>query len=325
VDVQSAADGSFGFFLTVPDHRPVALSLTRDGYEPGRASVDPAASDAQGTVLLDVVLTPVAGQLTVSGVVVDAEGQGLAGKSVYLSQQSNKYRATTDASGGFAISGVRNAGVYVLSVSPEGAHAGHQNLQFLVPEGGVQGHRIALDWLDRGSVVGIMSDVYGQPVPNFTLGIQSASAPRETVMVTSDSQGWFAASNVPAGRLRIQSQSLPRFVTSGLTLAPGDSIEVEVLIDRGDEQVSGIATNDLGQPLAGVELVLSWVQREGAVLHESLRRTTSDGAGRFSFNGLGPGARSLTARTALHTPVTLSGIDPSARVPLRIVLTPAAQ
>jgi len=309
--VESGADGTFGFFLNVPDHRRVGMALTREGFEPARVGLDPAARDSLGVVPVDVTLTPTQGQLTMSGRVVDAEGRGLPGKSVYLSGDGSKYRAKTEGTGGFVINGVRNPGIYILSVSADGAHGGYQDRAFRVPEDGVQGHTISLERVDVGSLYGVILDTDGRPLPNFTLAIHSASAPRETISITSDAQGRFAAENVPTGKLRIQSQSYPRFITSGLTLDAGEALDVEVLIDHGDQQLAGRVTDEAGQPLAGVDLTMSWVLRDGGAVHESLRKTTTDRAGAFLFTRLGAGARDIIARAPNHESVRLGGVSPS--------------
>lgn len=309
--VESGADGTFRFLIEVPDHQLVGVGLAREGFEPARVSLDPAARDAQGVVQVDVTLAPTEGQLTVAGRVVDAAGQGLSGKSVYLSGDGSKHRAKTDAAGGFVIDGIRNPGRYVLSVSADGVHTGHRDLAFQVPEAGVQGHTIALERVDVGHVHGVMLDTDGRPLPGFTLAIQSASAPSETISITSDAQGRFAAEKVPMGKLRIQSQSYPRFITSGLTLGAGEVLDVEVLIDQGDQQLTGRVTDEAGQPLAGVDLTLSWVRRDGGAVHESLRKTTTDRAGAFVFTRLGSGERDLIVRAPNHEPVRLGGVSPS--------------
>jgi hypothetical protein len=113
------------------------------------------------------------------------------------------------------------------------------------------------------------------------------------------------------GKLRIQSLSYPRFITSGLTLEAGEVLDVEVMIDHGDQQLTGRVTDEAGQPLAGVDLTLSWVLRDGVVVHESLRKTTTDRAGAFVFTRLGAGERDLIARAPNHEPVRLGGVSPS--------------
>lgn len=325
ISVPSAADGRFGFFLTVPDHRHVGLSLMREGFEPGRASLDPATRDAMGVVVVDATLKPVQGQLTVAGHVLDVRGRGLSGKSVYLSQNANKYRATTDATGAFVITGIRGPGLYHLAVSADGLHTGHQNPRFNVPAGGLRGHVIELAQVGAGSVHGVMFDVEGRPMPNFTLMIQSSGAPQEGVSITSDVQGHFAAQDVPEGKLRIQSRSFPRFITSGLDLAAGEVLDVDVLLDHGERTLAGRVTNDSGRPMAGVDLTLSWVLRDGSIVHESLRKTTTDRAGEFVFTRLGADAYDLSARAPHHAPWRIQGLDPMRSGPLHIELTQAVQ
>jgi acyl dehydratase len=189
---------------------------------------------------------------------------------------------------------------------------------------GVQGHEIVLERLGVGAVYGQMVDQRGRPVPNFTLTVGSANAPGEAVTVTSDSQGFFFAEEVPEGRLRIQSMSFPRFVTSGVTLAAGSEVEVQSVLDIGDAQLTGRVVDDSGSAVNGARVVASWVQRDGFVTHESLRKTLTDQTGDFSFAGLGRGARDLSVQASGFEPKRLEGVNPSGSGGggLRVSLTP---
>jgi acyl dehydratase len=189
---------------------------------------------------------------------------------------------------------------------------------------GVQGHEIVLERLGVGAVYGQMVDQRGRPVPNFTLTVGSANAPGEAVTVTSDSQGFFSAEDVPEGRLRIQSMSFPRFVTSGVTLAAGSEVEVEPVLDIGDAELTGRVVDESGEEVGGARVVASWVQRDGSITHESLRTTLTDQSGAFNFSGLGRGVRDLSVQAPGFEPKRLQGVNPSSlgSAALQVSLTP---
>ena len=311
VNVLSAIEGNFVFSLKVPDNRNIVLALKKQGFEPELISIDPATRDEQGVILVDATMKPTQSDLTVEGVVRDDSGKGLAGKQIYVKKDNSKYHATTDSSGAFLIDGIRSPGSYFLWVSADGLHDAYEDRRFNIPEGGVKGHVIQLKRLGVGNVTGLMRDSSGHPVANFTMVIQSSSAPQEPLLVTSDAKGFFAADNIPAGNLRIQTQSFPRYITSGLTLAEGATLNVEVLLDLGVEQIRGRVTDDAGQPVAGADMTLSWVLRQGATVNESLRTTTTDRSGNFVFTGLGMGPHDLMARAPHLEANQLTSVNPS--------------
>jgi hypothetical protein len=318
----STADGLFGLSLQVRSDRPAFLTLVKEGYEDARVSVDAAARDEQGVVPIDVTMVPVLGSITVAGTVRDAAGNGLAGVSVYLQGGGSKYRAVSDATGAYAIQEVRRPGAYILWVSPGDGYGGYREPRLKVPMAGVSGHEIVLERVGSGRVYGQMLDAQGRAVPNFTLSVESADAPGEAVAVTGDGQGYFIAEDVPEGRLRVQSSSFPRFVTSGVTLSAGGEIEVKPRLDIGNEQLAGRVIGDAGAPVAGADVTLSWVLRDGTVTHESLRKTVSNSRGEFVFVGLGKLSRNLSIRAAKFEPVRLEGVGTSKFSDVEVQLMP---
>lgn len=311
VEAMSAADGTFAFSTQVHNHRPLSLKLTREGYEETRVSVDPALRTDHDMVAVTVQMDSATGSIRVAGMVRDETGRGLRGKTVYLSQGNTKYRATTGADGRFVIDEIRQEGSYVLSVPADGVHSGYQDLRFRITSAGVSDQDIVLTQVGAGVVHGQMLDSDGQPVTNFTLLVNSDGAPGETLTVTSDDQGLFVVPAVPEGKLRIQSQSFPRFVTSGLTITNGEILDVRTVLDLGGADLRGRVVDEAGAPVSGADVTMSWVRRDGGVVHESLRRTTTDRAGQFVFSELGAEARDLIVRAPNFEAARLGPVFPS--------------
>ena len=231
----------------------------------------------------------------------------------------------TDATGAYAIEDVRRPGAYVLWVSPGDGYGGYREPRLKVPMRGVSGHEIVLERVGSGRVHGQMIDAQGRAVPNFTLTVASMDARGEAVTVTGDGQGYFIAEDVPEGRLRVQSSSFPRFVTSGVTLSAGGEIEVQPRLDIGDEQLLGRVIDETGAPVAGADVTLSWVLRDGSVTHESLRKTVSDSRGAFVFVGLGQVSRDLLVRAAKFEPVRREAVGTSKFSDVEVQLMPMSE
>lgn len=318
----SGADGSFGFYHRVLTDRPSTLTLVKEGFADARASIDADARDEQNVLPIDVTMQPVLASIRVAGEVRDEAGNGLAGRSLYLQSGNSKYRAVSDGAGAFVIEGIQRPGAYRMWVSAGDGYGGYTEPFLKVPMSGIRGLEIVLQRLGGGRVSGQMVDPRGRAVPNFTLTIGSESAPGETVAVTSDAQGNFLAEDVPQGRLRIQSSSFPRFVTSGVTLSPGGEIEVRPVLDVGDEQLAGRVIGDAGVPIAGADVTLSWVRKQGSMTHESLRKSVTDTRGDFVFFALGEVDYDLIVRAARHESAHVQGVGTSRSRDIEVQLTP---
>jgi hypothetical protein len=141
-----------------------------------------------------------------------------------------------------------------------------------------------------------MTDSEGNPVPNFTLLARSYDSRASVVRVTSDQSGYFEVHDLPDGRLRFESASFPRFVVSGIQLAAGSDIEIDLELDVGSKLLGGWVIDEQGNPVAGADITLSWVLRGDGLVHESLRKTTANADGSFQFTQLGTGTHSLIVR-----------------------------
>ncbi len=318
--VVSDANGAFRFPLLVRSDRGVLIRLQAEGYQEGKVSLSRRDwEDSGGELLLEFVMEPLQAMAEVSGRVVSESGRPVAGEQVYL-KLNQKYKTTTDSSGQFLFDAVESGNGYKLWLVPKGPYAQYQEDGLQIGSGGLSGLEIVLESVGVGRVKGQMLNMDGRPVPNFTLSVSSEAVRSASLSVTSDGGGYFAINGVPEGRVRFQSQSFPRFVTSGVELSAGSEVEVDLLLDLGNQQVSGRVTDELGQPIPGANLTLSWVLRENGLLHESLRKVTTSADGSFIFTQLGGVTRDLIVSAPGYETVTMKGVGGTAAATLEIPL-----
>ncbi len=128
--------------------------------------------------------------------------------------------------------------------------------------------------------------------------MRSESSQRYRLQVTGDAEGNFELDNVPEGRIRFETGSLPRFIMGGIRLADGGHEEIDLILDQGDYSLAGQVKDEMGHSLGGAAITLSWVFRENGLLYESMRKTVSNGEGRFQITGLGGGTYTVIVSAA---------------------------
>ncbi|MEE9608881.1 MAG: carboxypeptidase regulatory-like domain-containing protein [Myxococcota bacterium] len=111
--------------------------------------------------------------------------------------------------------------------------------------------------------------------------------------MASDDSGYFAVEDAPEGQLTLVTRSLPHLEVTGITLAAGLSKNVDLVLDWGEQVMTGRVLGDDAAPVSGAQLSLSWSHQRGAAHSRSLRRTLSDAGGSFRFTQLGPGTHQL--------------------------------
>ena len=89
------------------------------------------------------------------------------------------------------------------------------------------------------------------------------------------------------------SQGHPQFSVGVIQLEPGTTVEADLVLDWGDEQLAGLVLGSDGEPVIGAEVKLLWQDDTRGVLSRSKRRTVTDGGGYFLFSELGPEAHTI--------------------------------
>jgi hypothetical protein len=101
-----------------------------------------------------------------------------------------------------------------------------------------------------------------------------------------------------AGKVELESRSLPLLQATELVLEPGRHHHVEIPLDWGDSWMLGQITNEKGEPVAGARVTVRWKRRFADVISQSYREATSDLEGFFAVSNLGARDYTLT----VHAP-----------------------
>jgi hypothetical protein len=264
------------------------------GYEV-ELLVLPTAGD-QG-VQLDALLSRVENAASVTGIVESEHGQPIAGATVVLRSKvlGTQYLAITDRGGAFSFSDAQAGQGYSLRVFPKGLYLDYSRHQINVSEDGLS-LEILLKSLETGRLVGRMIDEQGSPVVGFRLWVAARGATQGALPISSDEQGYFQLAEAPAGSLSFDTRSSPRLAIRGVTLQAGGEREVVLVLDWGEEELTGEVGGERGEPIAGAEVALSWSHASGDVLSTSQRTTRTNPDGSFRFQQLGPGQHHLKVR-----------------------------
>jgi hypothetical protein len=280
-----------------------ALRFNLQGYREKRMPIPDSVLEGDRALRLDVELQTVEDAALVSGSVVSERGEPVAGATVVLSMgKGQRYQAASGVDGLFSLSDVEIGRNYELRVLAPVPYRDHLDQGIRVSEGGLS-LEIVLESLETGRLVGRMVDVEGEPLPGLRLWLASSAAVRSSVPVSGDERGYFELAEAPAGTISFDTRAEPRLRVSGLTLRSGGDADVLLVLDAGEEQMTGEILDDRGDPVAGAQVTLSWSRASGALQSTSLRSTRTDPDGSFRFIGLGPGEHLLEVRAAGFRPV----------------------
>ncbi len=258
------------------------LNVQKSGYRDARVALPEQDWRDTPELQLDVQMQRESEQAAVSGVVVDEDGNPVAGATLYLQNQTDTYQAQSDAAGRFRFDQVVAATSYTLLVQTQSGFANYQQTGLEVPTNGRQGLQIVLQRLADGTVQGQFVDPFGNPLPAFSSNLM---VDRFRVAVVADAFGRFELEKVPAGDLQLRTSGSDLLVTRGAQLQPEQQLQVVAVADVGTGQFVGTVRDYTGAAVAGARLTLAWSLHAQGLQHESSRQAIADANGRFAFTG----------------------------------------
>ncbi|GAB4316120.1 MAG: hypothetical protein Kow0059_08510 [Candidatus Sumerlaeia bacterium] len=309
---RTALDGRFRFTrLPLGNY---TLQAVNDGYSTGVLILTLSESATSRTV--DLRLQPLAG---VAGRVTDESGAPAGGVKVYIAYtfhlnrqetRQNGPEDTTSADGRFEITNVAPGRTFNVVASHEGYPPVYAGLFKLEPgqrEGG-----IALT-LKRGGVIrGVVRTESGAPVSGAEVRAGDADismignsnmmkiliALQQGVKAISNDEGRFELSKLAAGNyiLLASHAGHQTGLIERVPLAAGQIVEDVALILKPGAVFSGIVQNGAGQPVAGAEMIVQFIDPANPVL--ATQHTGRDG--RFHFDTLRSGQYFVMIKAPNH-------------------------
>ena len=271
------------------------------GYRPEHLALEAAARRDEGPMRLDARLEPIEQTLEVAAYLMDEQGVPVVGERMHLYSRrlNTQYQGMSDAEGRVVLPAVLPSSDYRLSVLPKARYETilWPSLDLMVEPPPLE---IVLKSRATGGLRGRMVDVGGEPVPHFSMWLHSDQARGQWTKVVGDGSGYFEVTDVPDGRLTLQTRSEPQFRTTGIELAAGSEAYVEIVLDWGEYFLERRIVNEKGEPLAGARIRLDWLDGEWLVGQSSIRQSVTDSTGAFVLSRLGGGPYGLRVSAAGH-------------------------
>ena len=79
-------------------------------------------------------------------------------------------------------------------------------------------------------------------------------------------------------------------------------METRLVLDWGNHGFSGTVVDEARRPVAGAQVTLIWSDKKDGLQCSSMRRSTSDATGRFSFSALAPAVHRLMVSVRGYSP-----------------------
>jgi protocatechuate 3,4-dioxygenase beta subunit len=280
VDPYTLSDPNGEYLLENVEPGATTLAFSRSGLLPARKSVTLSGPSAR----VDAQLT--AGT-AISGMVVLESGAPVADAAVSASSAADRgsgQSTQTDASGGFAISGIA-PGHYEIRAGKSGY--GEAVLRDVdIATAGV------LRLVMKGGGV-IAGRVTGLTATELRTAVVQASSAEGTASAAPDSSGSYRLEGAPTGTVRVSARAGQ--LTSSSRSAPMQSVQVgpgaTVTVDfdfSSDLTVSGRVTRG-GAPLPGV--MIAFAPRSAA---QRFARTSADSSGHYQVTGIDDGSYTVT-------------------------------
>ena len=308
--VTTDRDGEYTFDVMLQETvSNLKVRLSRQDYKEEEVVLNNIQQGEGNEYELNVVMQEAVDRAlaTVNGRITDTRGKAIVGQHLGLSSASTRenYRVTTDAAGRFAVDNVVPGEDYTLTINAKDPYTDYFQRGIKVPRTGLK-LNIELPEQDTGILGGQMLNVYGTPVPDFMMSLQTKKTSFYNQRVIGDDGGNFRVEKVPAGELRLRTKSSPYYTIEGIQLAPEAEQQVAVVLDFGEDEIRGRVLNEQGYPVAVPNISLTWSHQQYGIRSTSRRTTAADEQGNFHFRQLGPGTHRLVINAAGYKPVTLN-------------------
>jgi len=309
-EVTTNKEGRYAFEVKLLDNaQSLAVRASREGYEDKEVRLDTGQPGDANVLELNIVMEPETDTVltVITGTVKGPGGGPVSGQRIelYSAKVRQNYRATTDADGKFVIGNVELGDDYRLSINAADAYKDYFQSDFKVTRQGIT-LNIELEARDTGELSGQMINLFGNPVPNFSLVLKTKENSYYKQQVIGDGGGNFVVEQAPAGELRLKTQTTPYYTIEGIRLAPGGELNIPVVLDWGYDEIQGRVVSDNGYPVAVTNISLTWSHQANGMRSTSRRTTAADEQGNFRFTQLGPGSHRLSINVASYKPVSVN-------------------
>jgi len=267
---------------------PLAMTAAKQAELPSTNAlpkIEASADDSPGpapprepTVAVNGRINNSAGD-ALTGLEIEVESHGFDGEEIVLN------RISSDRRGEFTLDLVPRR-QYKLAIKPTRDYAGY-SLDSFTAEAAGHLQNIILEQIELIDIDGMIVDTDRAPLADFELQLRHMSVEFPDTVIRSDSSGYFALRDFPAGELRIATNTPDYFRIKGLQLRSDEYRNLTLIIDRGRYQLSGRVSDANGTPLAQAQVTVKSAFATTEYHSFSRRATSTDANGSFTFTELG--------------------------------------
>jgi hypothetical protein len=264
-----------------PERRDMAVAAPGEAQPQQAATVIDSPAPARAPTVT----------VTVSGRIGDTSGAPLANREIEFENKGFDgaevvgRRVVSDLLGNFSLQLVPGRR-YQLSIAAAGDYAGYR-LEDFTHSNAEALRNILLERVELVDVDGMIVDTNLSPVADFELSLRHLTLEYPSLIIRSDSSGYFSLRGIPAGAWRIASDQSDYYRIKGLELRAGEYRNLTLMIDRGSYYLSGWVRDTDGIPLAQAVITLKSAFAADAYHSFSYRSLGTDENGAFAFDQLG--------------------------------------
>lgn len=275
------------------------LDFAHPEHRDARKRVTTHSADLFAPVRVDVVMEAEQEKVPVMGWVTGPHGESVAAARVNLSSpQLGAFHSTvSDEQGEFSFQDIEIGPDYRVRVEPPSERYRRYVSDFFAvgPDGMV--HEAVLQASDEAELSGLIVDLEGRALPDLTFWLRNTQvSAHRAIAIHPDRQGYFEPVHVPAGNIHLGTRSMPAFSASGILLSAGETREVLIPVDWGQEWLFGRVVDPAGEPVPRATVIAQWQQQFPDVRSTSRRQTQTDLGGYFNFANLGAPSYQLTVQ-----------------------------
>jgi hypothetical protein len=299
---RSDLNGQYRLTIGFPKHKLPLLNFLRAGYRANRIGISVEDLDNDSAVELNVTLIESSESVQVGGWIGNEIGESLPGQKIRIAsrgyfgfqeQESIYHIAVSDEHGEFVFEAVKPDIEYKLDVYTTPEYAPY-SIEALTVTRTSPRLNISLKPLRFIPISGMFIDSEGAPLPNFEIDIRNLSTGTHVRKIVSDSSGFFNLVNFPAGEIEFSSREPEFFKITGLTLAENEYRHLELVVDKGNYQLSGWVSDQYGVAIDKAKVTLNAAIMRNGVSSISIRTAVTNYTGRFQFDQLGDVEHTIT-------------------------------
>ncbi len=295
----SDRDGNYRILLDIPRHRYPTLHFLRSGYDGKRVRFKQKQLEQSPIYRLDVSLDDALNSVSLHGWVGNEFGVGLEGAHVELAASYSRNHESfyltsfTDVNGNFDFEGVRSDETYKFSVNLAPKYPYYENLDFRITQNPAQVN-IVLKKLRLVDIDGMIVNRESIPIPDYEIYLSNVTTGAHNRKIVSDSSGYFSLANFPLGEIKLSTRGSEFYRITGLRINETGYQNLEIVVDRGDNYLSGWVSDANGIAVNRAMVTLDRKFERGEVQHSSYRSQATDNNGGFAFDHLGDGEYHVT-------------------------------